>query len=640
MLRRSAFQPKIDSQAEIGFSLDFLLRPAAKAAAGTPSCQAPSAGPAQKTLVFALVFALASCAVVSNPAPSPSEVALAQDDASKAKPVYPAHKLDDATLYQLVMAEIASQRGMPELAFNAEYAVAKETRDPRLARRATEFALMAHQAEEAMEGARLWVEIEPNSDEARGTLLSVLVAAGRLDEAEPVLSAMLASSTNPGLVLEQIGQTLSRSPSHKEALALLERLAVPYQALPDAHIALAQAAFAGGDVDKAVAEARTAARLDANDETAPVLVATYLQAKDPAGASFALEEYLRRHPKSVTVRLAYARFLVGQRRYDDSGAQFRLILADRPHDADTLYSLGLLAYQSQRLPEAEDYFHRFIAVRAADPEPADEDDEEQPVLSSRSADAGYLYLAQIAEDEKDYPKALEALSHVSDGDQAFAAELQRATVLARMGRLEEARHDLHELPVQSQHERVEVILTEVQLLTDANRAEEALAVVTAGLQKFPDDADLLYGQGMTAEKLDRLDLMETSLRTLMRLHPENAQAYNALGYSWADRNVHLNEALDLIEKALALAPDDASIIDSLGWVQYRLGNTQASLENLMRAYKLRGDAEIAVHLGEVLWVSGRHADAERYWKEAEHKEPDNQVLHATLERFNVRIGEL
>ena len=144
---------------------------------------------------------------------------------------------------------------------------------------------------------------------------------------------------------------------------------------------------------------------------------------------------------------------------------------------------------------------------------------------------------------------------------------------------------------------------------------------------------------MTAERLNQLDLMETSLRTLIKLHPDNAQAYNALGYSWADRNLHLNEALDLIQKALTLSPDDASIIDSLGWVQYRLGDNKDALDNLMRAYELRGDAEIAVHLGEVLWVSGRHDDAQKYWKEAEHKDPGNEALQATLERFNVKIGE-
>jgi Flp pilus assembly protein TadD len=195
------------------------------------------------------------------------------------------------------------------------------------------------------------------------------------------------------------------------------------------------------------------------------------------------------------------------------------------------------------------------------------------------------------------------------------------------------------MPAQNQRERIQIVLTEAQLLSDAKEGDQALTLLTDELKIYPGDPDLLYDEGMTAERLNRLDVMESSLRELIRIHPDNAQAYNALGYSWADRNMHLNEALDLIQKAMILSPDDASIIDSLGWAQYRLGDNKEALDNLMRAYQLRGDAEIAVHLGEVLWVSGRHDDAQKYWKEAEHKEPDNEVLHATLERFNVKIGE-
>jgi tetratricopeptide (TPR) repeat protein len=559
-------------------------------------------------------------------------------------PHYPDHELDEATLYQLLMAEIESQRGMPEKAFIDEYDVAKEVGDARLARRATEFALMAHQAGGALQGARLWSQLDPGSDDARATLLTILVAQARLDEAEPVLRDMLARSQNRQVTFEQIGQTLARATDKKAAVALLQRLAQPYDNLPQAHLAIAMEAYGANQPTLAVSEARRAAQLDGNDENAPVLAAQYLQSSDADAAAVVLEDFLKRHPNSVPVRMAYARFLAGQKRYEDSGAQFRIILKQHPHDAETLYALGLLAYQAERLPEAEEYFHRFIAVREGEPSTGDaednDEDEDQPNLpGARSANAGYLYLAQIAEDQKNYPKALKALDSISDGDEVLTARLQHAAVLAKMDRLDEARRELHDLPAQNQRERIQIVLTEAQLLTDAKRGEDALTLLTDELKVYPGDPDLLYDEGMTAERLNRLDLMETSLRELIRIHPDNAQAYNALGYSWADRNLHLNEALDLIQKAMILSPDDASIIDSLGWVQYRLGDNKEALDNLMRAYQMRGDAEIAVHLGEVLWVSGRHDDAQKYWREAGHKEPDNEVLHATLERFNVKIGE-
>ncbi len=589
-----------------------------------------------------MLLALAGCAPMQGEQ-KPQTAQNLSATAQAATPQYPAHELDDVTLYQLVLAEIAAQRGMPDSAFLAEYNLAKETGDARLARRATEFALMAHQGTGALQGARLWSQLDPDSEEARGTLLTILVAQGHLDEAEPVLREGLVRAPDRSAAFGQIGQALSRAADRKEAVALLQRLATPYDTLPAAHLAIAQLAFGADMKPLAVSEAKRAAELDPNDENAPVLAAQYLQVSDPKAAEGVLDDFLRHHPNSLTVRMAYARYLAGQRRYDDSTAQFHILLQQHPHDAETLYALGLLAYQAERLPEAETYFKRFIAIREGEPQAddsGDENDEEAPAPgTARSANTGYLYLAQIAEDEKDYPKALAALANITDGDEYLTAQLQHAAVLAKTGQIDQARSDLHNIPAQNQHERIQIILTEAQLLTDAKRGDEALALIVDELKQYPDDPDLLYDEGMTAERMNKLDLMETSLRELMRVHPENAQAYNALGYSWADRNLHLNEALDLIQKALVLAPDDASIIDSLGWVQYRLGDTKDAIDNLMRAYQLRGDAEIAVHLGEVLWVAGRHDDAERYWKEAEHKDPDNDVLHATLERFNVKIGE-
>ena len=595
-------------------------------------------------IALMLGAALSACAPMAAKDNASQNAAATSAESAPAAPHYPDHELDDATLYQLLMAEIASQRGMPEKAFIDEYDVAKDVGDARLARRATEFALMAHQAGGALQAARLWSQLDPSSSEdARATLLTILVAQARLDEAEPVLRDTLARSQNRELTFEQIGQTLARAADKKAAVALLQRLAQPYDNLPQAHLAIAQEAYGANQPTLAVSEAKRAAQLDGNDENAPVLAAQYLQSTDADAAAVILEDFLKHHPNSVAVRMAYARFLAGQKRYEDSGAQFRIILKQHPHDAETLYALGLLAYQAERLPEAEEYFHRFIAVREGEPaseDASDSDDDDEPSpATARSVNAGYLYLAQIAEDQKNYPKALAALDDITDGDELLTARLQHAAVLAKMDKLDDALKELHDMPAQNQRERIQIVLTEAQLLSDAKQGDQALTLLTDELKVYPGDPDLLYDEGMTAERLNRLEVMESSLRELIRIHPDNAQAYNALGYSWADRNLHLNEALDLIQKAMILSPDDASIIDSLGWAQYRLGDNKEALDNLMRAYQLRGDAEIAVHLGEVLWVSGRHDDAQKYWKEAEHKEPDNEVLHATLERFNVKIGE-
>ncbi len=588
------------------------------------------------------LLALGACAVTAPQPESSAQNTSAEDPVLPgADEQLPDHDLDARTLYQLLMAEIMAQRGMADAGFVTEFDLARETRDPRIARRATEFALMAHQANSALQAARLWRELSPESDEATGTLLTILVLSGQTTEAEPLLKDVLAKASSKPIALGQTAATLSRSPNRQQALEVMQDLATLYPDVPESHLAVAQLALAAGNSALAVSEARTSAQLLPATPTTAVLTAQYLQSAAPREAEAVLTEFLKHDAKSIDVRMGYARFLIGQKRYADASAQFEEILRVRPRDADTLFALGLLAYQEDRPKEAQDYFKRFIAIRSqTEAEEADDDTGSDSVASNRTVSSAYLYLAQISEDKKDYPQALDYLANIQTGSDLLNARLRRAIILAHSGKLGVARDELHGLSPRNDRERDQIVLTEAQLLRDSDHSQDAFDLVQKALVEHPEDPDLIYDLGMTAEKLDRIDLMEVQMRKLIKLQPDNAQAYNALGYSLADRNIRLEEARQLIEKALSLAPDDASIIDSLGWVQYRLGNNAQAIESLQRAYGLRNDPEIAVHLGEVLWVSGRRADAEKYWKEAGHKEPDNEVLRATLARLNVRIGSL
>jgi tetratricopeptide (TPR) repeat protein len=258
----------------------------------------------------------------------------------------------------------------------------------------------------------------------------------------------------------------------------------------------------------------------------------------------------------------------------------------------------------------------------------------------RGPNGAYLFLAQIAEDRKDYDRALDLLSQVEDGNELLEARVRRASILAHQGKLDQARKELSEYAAGSPRERSQLTIAEAALLRDAHQEQAAFDLLNRALAIQPEDPELLYEQGMIAVKLDRLDAMETSMRTLIRIRPAHPHGYNALGYTLADNNIRLDEALALIEKAVSLAPDDPSIIDSLGWVQYRRGNVQLAIENLQRAYAMRADADVAAHLGEALWVGGRHAEAEKVWAEAERKEPTNEALRETLKRLNVNIGAL
>lgn len=567
----------------------------------------------------------------------------------------PDNPLTSATLFKLLMSEIASQRGSPDASYATELKLARETRDPRIARRATEFAVQARQPASAVEAARLWTELSPDSHVAADTYLTLLVLSGRFDDAEPLLAAKIESSPSKSQALAQVYGLLAQSQNRAQTYATMRKLAGAYPSLPEGHMVVAQAAQAAGEKAAAVEEARAAVRLQPDSESATIMLAQFQQFDSPKEADAALSSFIARNPKSVAMRLSYARFLNGEKRYDESAAQLARVRKDAASVPETIFTLGLLAYQANKPKDSEAYFKRFVelktpskkAANAAAATAAEETDDSDDAPETtddatgpgRGPERAYLYLAQIAEDAKDYPRALDWLGKVGQGNDFATARIRRALILARQGKLDVARSELHALPTTTPAQATQLLLAEAQILRDADQNQAAYDFLGSAIEKTPNNPELLYDYGMTAEKLGRFEVLESAMRSVIRMRPDNAQAYNALGYTLADRNERLDEAKALIEKANALSPDDASILDSLGWVQYRLGNNGDALQSLERAYKLRNDAEIGVHLGEVLWVSGRPADAEKAWREASAKEPQNTMLQQTLARFNVQMGK-
>ena len=284
--------------------------------------------------------------------------------------------------------------------------------------------------------------------------------------------------------------------------------------------------------------------------------------------------------------------------------------------------MAQIAYQAKQPREAEKYLLRYVQL---------------PTGVQRDDGPAYLFLAQLAEDEKRLPQAIEWLGRIDSGEQFLPALVRRAVLLGRLDRLDDARALLRQASVSTNRDRVQLTIAEAQILRDANRAQDAFDVLDRALEKLPNNPELLYEHALTAERLGRIDLMETGLRKLIELRPDHAHAHNALGYSLADRNLRLPEALALIEKALSLAPDDAHILDSMGWVQFRMGNLERALEYLHKAYKLRPEVEIAAHLGEVLWAAGRTEEARQLWRDARGREPNNETLNGTLSRLNVGL---
>src|SRR3989454_197180 len=491
--------------------------------------------------IFAAVLSLAACAATPQSAPE---------------------ELNEPTLYDFLLGEIALQRGDVTLAAKTYLELAKHTRDPRVARRAVEVANLARLPDLAIEAAKTWLDIEPSSPQALQVTAALLIGSKRVEEAEPYLEKLLASD---GVNLEnrfmQLSRLLARNPDRSAN-------------------------------SRAVRQKRW-----------------------PAAAAKRLEAFVAKNPGSREGRLNYARALVLDKRFPEARKQFEALLAANPGNTDVIYAVGLLAYQLKDYPVAEENMKRLLGLGYRDPN-------------------GVRYLlGQIAEEQKAWPRAIEWYEQIVSGEQVVPARLRAASAIAKQGKLDEARAYLKRAAEDNPDQEVQLIVAEAQLLREANHSRDAFELLGQALQKDPEQPDLLYDMALTAEKLERYEQMESNLRKLIEVQPEHAHAYNALGYSFAERNTRLAEARKLIEKALELSPEDYFIIDSLGWVLYREGNLKGAAEQLRRAYSGRPDAEIGAHLGEVLWVMGRRDEAERIWQESVKSAPENDTLQKTIKRF-------
>ncbi len=558
---------------------------------------------------------------------APAEPAAAQTGASDPEGSLPSARLSPEILFQILAADIAVQRGEFAAAWNTYMALARQTRDPRLARRATETAFSARALGEATQSAILWRELAPQSPDAAQALEALWLNTGRLTDAEPLLRDRLARARADGTLPDaynQLQRSLARTADHKAAWQLIQRLSEPDLKLPAARVARANLAVAAEDYPAAVEEARQAMRLAPDDEDA-VLVAARSLWQLPDGKKEALDlldGFVKRSPKSLETRYLYARMLLGEGKVEAARAQFDAALAQSPDNPALLLSVAQAAYQAKQPGESRRYLERYLAL---------------PATATRDRSTATFLMAQIAEDAGKTDEAVAWLAKVPPGDDFMQATVRRALLLSKAGRIDEGRELLRTAPAGSARDQTLLVTAEAQLLRDAGRTQESFDILGAALTKSPDNTDLLYDYAMAAERIDRLPVMETSLRRLIALRPDEPNAYNALGYTLADRGIRLDEARTLIEKALSIAPNDAHILDSMGWVLYRQKDNAAAVRYLRQAYAIRPEVDIAAHLGEVLWTEGKQDEARQLWREARTREPGNTTLRETLVRLNVTL---
>ena len=536
---------------------------------------------------------------------------------AKTTPVLPAIELSPELLYKIMMAEIALQRGLPQNAAQALLEVARETRDPRVAQRATEIAWNARMLKEALEAASLWQKADPDSAQARQVVAALLVNQENLTEARVPLEQWLAADkANAARNFAQVAQLLARNNDKKAVFDLLKGLARPYNDIAEVRLSVAQAAWSANDVDGALAESRAALKIKPDLELAALFHAQALSRRSNGASITFLEDFLKRYPKANDVRLTYARLLANEKRTADARKQFEILVEAAPKNPEIAMAVALLAMQTNDYDAAEKHFQGALAA------------------GHKTPDAIWLFLGQINEERKNYDEALKWYAGITSGERYMSAQARYAGVLQKQGKLDEARKHLQSIKPGDDAQRIQLVQAEANMLREAQAYSDAYDLLGKSLEGAPESIDLLYDQAMIAEKLDKVDITERNLRKVIELQPEHAHAYNALGYTFADRNQRLPEARKLIEKALELSPQDGYIMDSLGWVLFRMGQMSEAVTQLRRAFDLRPEAEVGAHLGEVLWANGQRDEAQKIWSKFLKDNPLNDTLQGTLKRLS------
>ena len=557
------------------------------------------------------------------PAPVPPPIESEPPPAPDAPAPAPAPKLTQEqqmqVQFQIMAGEMAAGRGQPGLAAAAFVKALELAPDAQLAGRATQLALSAGDAETAKQAARRWLELEPNSMDAREVLARLALRDQDLDEVyAQSLEMIRGHAGGPAEGFRHVALLLSMEPdAGPRALEVLDRLVAQYPKLAGAYYAHSLVALRFDKLDVAETSAREALRLkpDGRDET--LLMIGVLVRKGSLDESDALVAKLLKKAKGeerAEVRMTYARLLLDASRREHARTQLRETLKEDDKNEDARYALGVMAFTDGEYEQAEALF----APLANNPE--------------RGGDASYQ-LGRIAEARRQWDKALEHYRRVTSGGQAIEAAVRQAAVMTRLGKAAEGRAMIDQLRRQFPPLAPRLTLAEAEMLLDANLNDEALAVYDQALEKTPEDSGLLYGRSLVHERMGRFPQAEADLRRILSVDKDDARAMNALGYMLAVNTDRYDEARRLIETALQRSPDDAAVIDSMGWVLYNLGRLAEARGYLEKALAKTPDPEISAHLGEVLWALGQREQARAVWDKALARDPQHRVLLDTVERL-------
>ena len=548
--------------------------------------------------------------------------------------------LPDATLtsnilFRILAAEISAQRSIYIPAGKTMLDLANEVGDARLARRALEFYLAGGNLPGALESARLWLRISPDDKEAASTEMALAAASGQTKGLTQALRKQIDVAKDKTAAIAQALAVLARMPDRSVAFSILDRAINDSNArhLPAARLALADMAQASGNAARALTEARAALAASPRSEDAALRVFEYGLKIDPAQAMLDARLFLAARPDSRRLRLMLTSYYADQHQYDAAMTELNAMVKRYPEDFDLVFMQAQVAYRARKLDQARTLLDQFVSVQT----------QRQGALAAGATDApsalsdAYLLMARISEDQGRLDDAVSQLSMIEDGGLRFTARMRQALIRAKQGKTDQALALIDSANPDSDEEVVLGATTAAQVLRDANRNDEAIKRLDTAIKAQPESIELKYELGMLYERKGEIKDAERLLREVIALDPGHAHSYNALGYALADRNIRLPEALTLITRALEISPQDPFIMDSMGWIKYRMNDRTAAIDYLTQAYRKRPEADIAAHLGEVLWVQGDHDQALSIFKAGALAEPGNATLLETMKRLGVRF---
>jgi tetratricopeptide (TPR) repeat protein len=534
-------------------------------------------------------------------------------------------------VFRILAAEISAQRSAFIPAGKTMLDLAKEVGDVRLARRALEFYLAGGNLAGALESSRLWLKFEPDDAEALSTEMTLSAASGQTSGLTSALRKKIDEARDKTAAIGQAMAILGRVPDKRAGLAILITVLQESQArdtLP-AHIAISDLARAAGDAPRALSAAKAALNVAPRSEDAAMRVFEYGLAVDAQQAFRDAQGFAAAHPKARRLRLLLATQWAERREFDLAMAELVAMAKLDPEDIDLVFMQGQIAYRAKRLPEARNLLEQYVSRQSQRQSGA-------PDEGSGLVDA-YQLLSRIAQDQGFFDDAVSLLDKIQEPSARHNARVRQAAIRAQQGRVDDALALLDTSDPQSLEEEVLTATAGAQMLREAKRPLEAIKRLEAANERMPDTVEIKYELAMMYERNERLNDTERLLREVIALDPGHAHSYNALGYSLADRNQRLPEALKLITRALEIAPNDPFIMDSMGWIKFRLGDYVTAVQYLEKAYRVRPEADIAAHLGEALWVLGQRDAALEIWKKALAKEADNATLQETIKRLGVRL---